>query len=167
MIELVSKLSDRARCSPAEAIDRISSLILPETDADRDRAMLAILVARIKRLRLRRNELFGAALFRDPAWDMLLELYVAHEHNETLTASSLCYAVDVPVSTGTRMIQRLEDHGLVTREGDQEDCRRLIVKPTAKAVTSVRKMATVLLGEIEALSETGDGEPACKTPRVA
>jgi len=148
LIELITEVSDRGDCSPSEAIDSISRVVLPESSgAESRRRALVAFVARWRKLRSRRNDLVGAPLFRDPAWDMLLELFVAHERREDLTITSLCYAAGVPLSTGTRQFQRLEEHGLVTREGDLEDTRRTIAKPTAKAIASVATFAAMVFDE--------------------
>jgi hypothetical protein len=153
LVELITEVSHRGDCSPSEAIDNISRLALPRsTDADLCEEVLASFVSRLRKLRMRRNELFGAPLFRDPAWDMLLDLYVAHHRKENLTVTSLCYGAGVPISTGTRHLQRLENHGLVVREEDECDMRRTIAKPTAKAISGMQKIAHMLLEDWKAFA---------------
>lgn len=150
LFDLISEVSVREGRSPAEVVSRMARTLLEAEDRKNvDKAALVGLVARIKRIRAHRNQLIGSGLFRDPAWDMLLELFVAHERNEALTISSLCYASGVPLSTGTRQVQRLEDFGLVTRKDDGADQRRSLVKPTTKAVESVANLAMMLLDEID------------------
>lgn len=161
LIELITEVSDRGECSPSEAIDNISRVVLPHTSTTEcRRAALATFVAQLRKLRTRRNALVGAPLFRDPAWDMVLELFVANERGEELTITSLCYAAEVPLSTGTRQFQRLEEYGLATRKGDCEDTRRFIAKPTAKAIASVTTIAAMIfdvcesVGALSGASET-------------
>lgn len=155
LMALVGEISDREHCSPSEAIDLISRLVTPATRLPRlQRPVLANFITRLRKLRMLRNEIVGAPLFRDPAWDMLLELFVAHEREEEITITSLCYASGVPLSTGTRQFQRLEEHGLVSREGDREDTRRCIARPTAKALRSVAKIADLYLEETASLAAT-------------
>jgi DNA-binding MarR family transcriptional regulator len=97
---------------------------------------------------MRRTELFGAPLFREPAWDMLLELYSAYERGERLSVSALCYASGVPVTTALRQLRQLEKHGLVQREGDPSDNRRYWVIPTARAISGVATAAVTLVNDI-------------------
>jgi hypothetical protein len=87
-------------------------------------------------VRTRRNELLGISAMRDPAWDMLLDLYIAtHEHRQ-VSVSSLCYASGVPSTTALRHVDRLERCGLIERIADSEDRRRLWVQ--AKPATLER-----------------------------
>jgi len=146
LLDLVAKIAEQGECTPSEAIRRISDVLSPDTPCEtRERAVLADFVSRVRRLRMRRNELLGAPLFRDPAWDMLLELFAAHESGREVSVSSLCYASGVPPTTALRQLQRLEKHGLLTRHGDSQDNRRCFIKPTAKAVAGVATAAAMML----------------------
>jgi DNA-binding MarR family transcriptional regulator len=151
LLDVVSKMAEEGQCSPTEAIRRIEAIVSPDSSPEkRDRATLAQFVARLRKLRLRRNEVIGAPLFRDPAWDMLLELFAAHESGRKVTVSSLCYASGVPPTTALRQLQRLERHGLLTRSGDSEDNRRWYIEPTAKAVASMATMAAMFFEQSQA-----------------
>jgi DNA-binding MarR family transcriptional regulator len=146
LVDVVANISEQDQCSPSDAVRRITNILSPDSSNElRDRATLAEFAVRLRRLRMRRNELIGAPLFRDPAWDMLLELFAAHESGRKVTVSSLCYASGVPPTTALRQLQRLEKHGLVTRHGDRKDNRRWYVDPTGKAVEAVASMAAMLL----------------------
>jgi DNA-binding transcriptional ArsR family regulator len=74
-----------------------------------------------------RNERLGAPIFRDPAWDMLLDLLVAHNDGKRLSVSALCLGSGVAMTTALRHIDRLERFGFVTREDDCHDERRIFV----------------------------------------
>jgi DNA-binding MarR family transcriptional regulator len=157
LLDVVTKIAERGQCSPSEAIQRIAGIFSPDSSPDqRERAALAEFVARLRRLRLRRNEVIGAPLFRDPAWDMLLELFAAHESGRRVSVSSLCYASGVPPTTALRQIQRLEKYDLITRSGDRFDNRRCYVEPTAKAVAGIASMATMMLEQNRAIDSAGE-----------
>ena len=157
LLNLILEIADDERCSPAEAIESMARSLSPAIDgAPRKRSVLARFVAGFRRIRIRRNELLGAPLFRDPAWDMLLELYVAHEQGRDISISSLCYASGVPASTALRHVQRLEEHGLVEREGDRSDNRRLFVRPTEKAVRGIDAAVAMLMEHASKFSEQRD-----------
>ena len=168
LLEVVSKVAEQSQCSPAEVIRRIGNILSPETSSGkRDRAAVADWAARLRQLRLRRNELLGAPLFRDPAWDMLLELFAAHENGRKLTVSSLCYASGVPLTTALRQIQRLEQHGLVTRSGCSVDNRRCFVQPTARALAGVGTAAAMFLDStvgVDAVPQRWAKDDECAGP---
>jgi predicted transcriptional regulator len=57
----------------------------------------------------------GFDLCPDPAWDMLLDLYIAfHERRET-HISSLCLAANIPLSTAHRKIGEMVEDGILQR----------------------------------------------------
>lgn len=162
LIDLVGEVSDRGQCTPSEAIESITKLFSPEVpEAQRCRSVLAAYVSPIRKLRTLRNELCGTNLFRDAAWDMLLEMFIAHERGEELAITSLGYSSGVPPSTATRTVARLEESGLATRVGHEEDTRRYIVKPTAKAIETVERLALALLEESEAVLELTQAAGVC------
>lgn len=148
MLDLVLAVAGKYDCAPTEAIDRIERTIdAPSIITRLQRSAIGDFVQRLRRLRMRRNDLIGAPLFRDPAWDMLLELYSAHQQGRELSVSSLCYASGVPQTTALRQLARLEEHGLITRSGDSNDNRRYIVSPTGKALDGIAAAARLLLEE--------------------
>jgi hypothetical protein len=158
LLDVVTQVAEEGQCTPSEAVKRIAGILSPDTACEeRDRAKLAEFVAGVRRLRMRRNELIGAPLFRDAAWDMLLELFAAHQSRRRLSVSSLCYASGVPPTTALRQLQRLEKYGLLTRVGDSEDSRRCFVEPTAKAIAGVAMVAGMLLDQSQAV-ETAAAE---------
>lgn len=97
------------------------------------------------RLRRRRDSVFGMpGLFGEPAWDVLLDLYLAHLDQRTVSVSSACIAACVPPTTALRYLTRLERSGLLKRKPDPTDNRRVLVSLTASAVELVER---TLVGE--------------------
>ena len=78
-----------------------------------------------------REAMIGAALFADPAWDMLLELYLARLEQRRVSTSQLVLASVVPSTTALRWIDKIESIRLARRVGDPFDRRRLWVELTA------------------------------------
>lgn len=66
-------------------------------------------------------------LFGEPAWDMLLDLFIADLEGKRLQVTSVCIGAAVPSTTALRWIGVLLDHGLVQRENDPGDARRAYV----------------------------------------
>ncbi|GAB4484466.1 MAG: hypothetical protein OHK0018_16210 [Erythrobacter tepidarius] len=91
-------------------------------------------------LRRKRNAIFGnPELFGEPAWDILLDLYVAHGEAKPVSVSSACIGSAAPPTTGLRWLGVLADEGLVVRENDPEDNRRVLVRLSAKGITAMER----------------------------
>lgn len=82
-------------------------------------------VRTVIRARAERTRFFGADLFADPAWDILLELYACELSQQRLSVSKLTYASNVPATTVLRWLGVLEQQGLIARYPDPRDGRRV------------------------------------------
>lgn len=83
--------------------------------------------------RRRRDKFFDGDLFADPAWDILLELYALELAQERVSVSKLCLAAGVPDTTALRWIVKMENEGLLERQNDRFDGRRVWVQLSEKA----------------------------------
>ncbi|HEY0147376.1 MAG TPA: MarR family winged helix-turn-helix transcriptional regulator [Allosphingosinicella sp.] len=103
--------------------------------------------------RRHRGEMLGAQLFADPAWDMLLALFVAAEQGESFSVSRLCAAAAVPQTTALRWLEQLEQNKLVIRAADATDARRTLISiaPDAR-----EKMRILLRRTVSALTGAPD-----------
>jgi hypothetical protein len=82
-------------------------------------------------LRRKRAAIFGNPdLFGEPAWDILLDLYIAHGEGKQVSVSSACIGSAAPPTTGLRWLGVLADEGLIVREADAGDHRRVLVRLT-------------------------------------
>jgi hypothetical protein len=82
-------------------------------------------------LRRKRGAIFGNPdLFGEPAWDILLDLFIAQGEGKPVSVSSACIGSAAPATTGLRWLGVLADEGLVVRENDPEDHRRVLVRLT-------------------------------------
>jgi len=79
------------------------------------------------RARRIRADFLPGDLFADPAWDMMLDLLAARLEHERVSVSSLCIAAAVPPTTALRWIRTLTDKGLVERQADPHDGRRVFI----------------------------------------
>ena len=103
-----------------------------DTSANRARAAQAWLSSRRKR-----DRFFDAALFSDPAWDMLLDLYVEYHRGREVMVSKLSAAARVPHATGLRWLKSLENKHLVYRRPDLRDGRCVFVGLNTEAVEAL------------------------------
>lgn len=79
------------------------------------------------RARADRLKFLPPELFADPAWDMLLDLYLADIMSRRVSVSSLCSASNVPATTALRWIGHLTKEGLIERMSDPCDGRRYFI----------------------------------------
>ena len=82
------------------------------------------------RARRERARFLPESLFFEPAWDMLLELYVATCDRKMVATGSLCVASGVPEATALRYLEQLVSLGLAQRFNDSQDRRRVLVQIT-------------------------------------
>jgi hypothetical protein len=120
--------------------DIVGPLGTPEVEDRESMAIPAAVAAAAKasyRLRREREKLFGAGLFADPIWDMLLDLLIAAAEGRRVCVSSACIASSVPVSTALRHIAHMEKLGLVMRMPNPKDSRSSYVELTDDAVAKL------------------------------
>lgn len=78
-------------------------------------------------------------LFAEPAWDMMLDLLRAEIAEQQVSISDLCLASRVPTTTALRWIATLERRGLLVRERDRRDGRRVFMKLESDLSAALRR----------------------------
>ena len=94
------------------------------------------------RLRRMRDQFFAADLFADPAWDMLLDLMAARLSGEAVSVSSLCIASAVPATTALRWIRSMTDRGILVRQPDPQDGRRVFIALSTTSADAISRYFT-------------------------
>ena len=92
----------------------------------------AKLVRRVILARTERSNHLSSRLFSEPAWDMLLELYLAFLMQRRMSVTDLCEGSRAPATTALRWIDALKGEDLVVRRRDPFDGRRIFVELTPK-----------------------------------
>ncbi|MFN3433235.1 MAG: hypothetical protein ACK4ZY_02465 [Sphingomonas sp.] len=87
--------------------------------------------------RMARFDHFPAELFHEPAWDMLLALFIAHEERRTMNVKTLVASAHAPVTTSQRWIDHLHKLKLVDRVIDPLDRRRMEISLSDAGLTAV------------------------------
>jgi hypothetical protein len=88
--------------------------------------------------RRRRTKIFRSDdLFGEPAWDILLDLFIAVKERRRVSVTSACIGSAVPSTTALRWIAILEKQGLLVREADPGDARRVYVKLSARGYAAM------------------------------
>lgn len=74
-----------------------------------------------------RLEHFSPAMFGEPAWDLLLVLYVTRADTPAPAVSSLAKIAGIAITTAFRWIDYLEEKRLIVRDRSSDDGRALTV----------------------------------------
>lgn len=102
-----------------------------------------------------RGELFDdPAIFGEPAWDLLLDLYIAAREGKRVPVTSACIGAAVPTTTALRWLAQLEEKQLIHRENDASDARRVFVRLSDDALCRMDEFFAR-----SALARRGEGGP--------
>lgn len=103
-------------------------------------AQLVKLAKRIKAIRESRSSLLDPSLFGEPAWNILLALYVAAGERYALSISALCAESGAPATTAARSISRLLDLQLVRRVPNPSDNRSAYIELTDETAAKLTEL---------------------------
>jgi hypothetical protein len=130
-----SKLSDKPISFRPAPTDIFQRFVTGATEYEPD--VTAEMVRQMIKLRRLRDNYFDASLFADPAWDILLDLMAARLEGQPISVSSLCIAAAVPATTALRWISAMTESGLLVREQDPDDARRVFIALSEDAAASL------------------------------
>lgn len=85
-------------------------------------------VSQFIRTRRKRKSLFSNNLFSDPAWDILLQLFLADLRGQRMAITDVARATSIPTATTIRWIETLERKGWALRVPDRADRRRVFAQ---------------------------------------
>lgn len=89
--------------------------------------------------RARGKHLNDEDIFGEPAWDMLLDLYVHQAQNEKVSVKSASVGSGAPATTALRWLSVLETKGLVGSFEDPDDSRRRLVHLTPEGYEAMTR----------------------------
>ena len=93
-----------------------------------DRQSLVSKARMVLSSRLVREQYFHCDLFGEPAWEILLALYVIEDSGARFTISKLAECINAPLSTVVRWVKTLEEQSLVSRMNHPTDRRIIFVR---------------------------------------
>ena len=104
------------------------------TDHGQERVQARAWADRLYAERRRRDALFPDGLFGEPAWDLLLAMFTAREKGQAMILCKAYKAAGVSDTTGRRLLDRMEEEGLITRRRAPRSRKMRIVELTDTAV---------------------------------
>lgn len=138
LAEEMENIAIRLQSVLAGELSRVADAGLPKASVTGS-SILTSIAERELHLRTVREFDFEPALFGEPAWNILLDLYVEASRNRQVSVSSACLAARVPPTTGLRWIAILEREKLIVRKQDNCDSRRTFVELTTKACFKMQR----------------------------
>jgi len=83
--------------------------------------------------RRRRLKHFDPEFLGEPAWEMLLDLYINEQRGRDVSVSSACLASGAPSTTALRYVTMMTDRGWLLRVPDPTDKRKIYLKLSDRA----------------------------------
>ena len=149
------------RAERVDAIDRQTRKLIE--DAERAAAMhqadLTEYACRILAGRKQRDLFFAPALFTNPAWDLLLHLYVATAEDGGISVPDCCASLSTPKGVVLRWLDYFQQEEMVVERTDPEctDQGLIRLSETAHLAVSAYLASLIALGLRE--------EPLLTNPR--
>lgn len=103
---------------------------------------LSKLATEIKKGRELRAQIFDPELFGEPAWDMLLALFISHAEQYRLKVSDLIFESSVPSTTALRWMKTLLDQGLCRKVPNPRDSRSSFIELSDDGLTRMTTLLT-------------------------
>lgn len=100
--------------------------------ADREAIALEAAIHALTDRRSRSDHFANPNFFGEPAWDILLDLYIHQVRNEAVTVRSTIIGSGASSQTAIRWLNILEAEDLVKSEQDPGDANRVLLRLTAE-----------------------------------
>jgi DNA-binding MarR family transcriptional regulator len=128
-----------------EILDQIAAPVAPVTGkGEYSDATLAQVAWRILEQRRLRAKHLPAELFSEPAWDMLLDLFVMQIEQKRVSVTSACLATSVPQTTALRWLDILRNLGLIERYPSSQDKRTTFIRLSEAGQGALRRHLAVV-----------------------
>lgn len=86
--------------------------------------------------------------FNDPAWDILLDLFVSGVGGRIVSVTDATLAASVPTTTALRWVWYLEKADLIVRSRDRNDGRRIFVSLSDLGLSSMRRTISAIFSRL-------------------
>ena len=113
-----------------------------DNEADRRLDMCRALIRQRRLI----GDSLGFQLCPDPAWDILIDLYLAHHEGRAAYLWQSCVAANIPISSAHRKIGELIAEGLIERTAAMADKRRIGIRLSSAYVERLDILMDRLVG---------------------
>lgn len=141
--DLIRDLSTRLGAIAGEfgsRADRIIASGKPELPNAPNRPVnLVARATELLAIRRARRKFFPPSLFHEPAWEMLVALFIVYETDHSMNVKQLVGRSDAPTTTSQRWIDHLYKSGLINRVTDTEDRRRIDISLSERGHDAMTK----------------------------
>jgi DNA-binding MarR family transcriptional regulator len=96
-------------------------------------------VQSLENRRVRANHFGSQGIFGEPAWDILLDLYIHQFQNDEVSVKSANFDSSAPASTIQRWFRILEDQNLIFSVEDPTNPRRCFIRLTPAGYESMTR----------------------------
>ena len=124
-LEEIAEDDEDGEVKPPKVLGSVDALEV-ERNADR----LAEIAGREYRARRSRERYFDRKLLGEPAWDIMIDLFIQQSSGKTVSVTSAAIASQVPVTTALRHLAALQKAGLVERMRSAADARVKLLRLT-------------------------------------
>lgn len=133
LLERIRHASEHPGIEPPEDIWADTNASSAEPAVSSDRPALAEKARQVLFNRRHRAKVFKKGMFGEPAWEMLLVLYVVDESGRRHTIGSLIEVAGATMTTALRWLEFLEGERLIRRREHPTDRRAVFIELTDEA----------------------------------
>jgi len=148
VVGLIKDLGSRLAAMSEEFTERASRVVDEHQDDPAAAISEQMLVTQARDLlaqRKMRRRFLPAELFHEPAWDMLIALFIAHNDTRPTNVKALVAMADAPVTTSQRWIEHLHKLKLIDRVNDPADRRRIEISLSHSGHEAITAYLTAIL----------------------
>lgn len=122
-----------------------SGLLAPPSRERGDARSLVDVARNLYVQRRERASMFEAGFFGEPAWDILLDLYVETQSGRQVDITSATIASCVPATTALRWLSVMEIKGIILRKPCETDRRRTFIQFSEAGLASMQSYLVQVL----------------------
>ena len=134
----IQNILNELKLSAGEANDRAHNVSAGSLTPDEQTLVNA--AKRTIKIREARRKYLPEGYFEEPAYNILLDLYVANAEKRIVYVNDACIASNTPTSTALRWISILVRDGFAIRYRDDKDARRTILEITPVGTSAIADM---------------------------
>ena len=124
---LLAKLLAGSEGKESAPSDPVAQTVMAAAEED-----VLSLARAVYQSRKRRADHFGQSLFSEPAWDMLLVLFIYGNRGDQVSVTKLAEFSNSPLTTAIRWLDYLESQRLIVRTQSPRDRRKYYVELSEK-----------------------------------